>query len=201
MVWYYGTRPIKDAARLAEVEARKAVSIDPNDLDALAALGAAFAIGGHVREAMGYGERALTLNRNCALAHWVKGSMLRVLGRHSECRDEALASLRLNPRDPISPINASLLSMSYYLEGKYADAVESSQRCLADYPTYAPPRRFLVAALGQLGHREEAAAELQEFLAVAPDVFEAMVRNRPPYMRPDDQAHLLDGFRKAGWQG
>jgi adenylate cyclase len=198
---YYGTRPIKDAARLAEVEARKAVSIDPNDSDALAALGAAFAIGGHVREAMGYGERALTLNRNCALAHWVKGSMLRVLGRHSECRDEALASLRLNPRDPISPINASLLSMSYYLEGKYADAVESSQRCLADYPTYAPPRRFLVAALGQLGHREEAAAELQEFLAVAPDVFEAMVRNRPPYMRPDDQAHLLDGFRKAGWQG
>ena len=198
---YYGTRSIKDAARLAEVESRKAVAIDPGDSDALAALGAAFAIGGQVREALEYGERALALNRNCALAHWVKGSMLRVLGRHRECRDEALASLRLNPRDPISPINASLLSMSYYLEGKYAEAAEASRRCLADYPTYAPPRRFLVAALGQLGHREEATAELQEFLTVAPDVFDTMVRNRPPYMSPDDQAHMLDGFRKAGWQG
>ena len=108
-------------------------------------------------------------------------------------------SLRLNPHDPMSATVASLSAMSWYLEGKYDEAVEASRRCLADYPAYAAPRRFLVAALAQSGRREEAAAELREFVTKAPDVFNVMVRNRPPYMSPGDQEHLLDGIRKAGW--
>jgi hypothetical protein len=27
------------------------------------------------------------------------------------------------------------------------------------------------------------------------------VRNRVPWFRPEDHAHLLDGLRKAGWEG
>jgi hypothetical protein len=27
------------------------------------------------------------------------------------------------------------------------------------------------------------------------------VRNRVPWMRPEDHAHMLEGLRKAGWQG
>jgi len=27
------------------------------------------------------------------------------------------------------------------------------------------------------------------------------VRKRVPWFRPEDHAHLLDGLRKAGWQG
>jgi adenylate cyclase len=196
---FHGTRPIAEAARLAAAEARKAVSTDPNDSTALAALGTAHAIGGSMDAAMVCAERALAYNRNCALTHWVKGSVLRYWGRHHECRDEVYASLRLNPRDSMSATTASLSPMSWYLEGKYADAVVASLRCLADYPAYAAPRRFLVAALAQLGRREEAAAELREFITMAPDVFNVMVRNRPPYMSPGDQEHLLEGIRKAGW--
>jgi len=28
-----------------------------------------------------------------------------------------------------------------------------------------------------------------------------VVRQRPPWMRPDDYTLLMDGLRKAGWQG
>jgi adenylate cyclase len=100
----------------------------------------------------------------------------------------------------MSATTASLSPMAWYLEGRYAEAVESSRHRLADYPAYAAPRRFLVAALAQLGRQEEAARELRDFIALAPDVFNVMVRNRPPYMSPDDQEHLVEGIRKAGWQ-
>ena len=196
---FHGTRPIAEAARLAEVEARQAVAIDPTDSTAQAMLGTAYGIGGNMDAAMVCAERAIGFNRNCAWTHWVKGAVLRYRGRHGECRDEVSTSLRLNPRDPMSATTASLSAMSWYLEGRYDEAVEASRRCLADYPAYAAPRRFLVAALAQSGRREEAAAELREFMTKAPDVFNVMVRNRPPYMSPGDQEHLLDGIRKAGW--
>jgi adenylate cyclase len=196
---FHGTRQIAEAARLAEVEARQAVAIDPTDSTAQAALGTAYAIGCNMDAAMICAERAIGLNRNCALTHWVKGSVLRYRGRHSECRDEVSTSLRLNPRDPMSATTASLSAMSWYLEGKYDEAVEASRRCLEDYPAYAAPRRFLVAALAQSGRLEEAAAELREFVTKAPGVFNVMIGNRPPYMSPGDQEHLLDGIRKAGW--
>ena len=31
--------------------------------------------------------------------------------------------------------------------------------------------------------------------------FELTVRRRPPYTRPEDHEHKLEGLRKAGWQG
>jgi adenylate cyclase len=196
---FHGTRLIPEAARLAEEEARRAVAIDPNDSTALAALGTAYGIGGNMDAAMSAAERALVLNRNCASSHWIRGAVLRYRRCYAECRADVAASLRLNPRDPMSATTASLLPMAWYEEGKYADAVEASRRCLADYPTYAAPRRFLVAALAQLGRRADAATELRDFMTAAPDVFRVMVRNRPPYMSPEDQGHLLEGIRKAGW--
>jgi adenylate cyclase len=27
------------------------------------------------------------------------------------------------------------------------------------------------------------------------------VKNRVPWMRPEDHAHMLEGLRKAGWEG
>lgn len=82
-------------------------------------------------------------------------------------------------------------------EGKYSEAVDCWRQCLADYPDYAALRRFLVAALAQLG-RQEPAAEPQAFITKAPDAFNVMVRNRPPYMSPEDQGHLLDAMHSAG---
>jgi hypothetical protein len=80
-------------------------------------------------------------------------------------------------------------------------AIAAARRCLAAYPSYAAMRRWLVAALGQLGKTEEATAMLQEFLAVAPAAFDNSVRNRRPWNRPEDHEHMLDGLPKASWQG
>src|SRR6516165_1540457 len=38
------------------------------------------------------------------------------------------------------------------------------------------------------------------FIAVAPVSFDAFVRRRVPWHRPEDHAHMLEGLRKAGWR-
>ena len=108
--------------------------------------------------------------------------------------------MRLDPYGPYAAANMGNVAITYYLEGDYATAVETARSCLTSYPLYAPARRWLVAGLGQLGRQEEAAAALSEFRALA-DAFSALVLNRPPHISPIYHEHMLDGLRKAGWQG
>jgi adenylate cyclase len=35
---------------------------------------------------------------------------------------------------------------------------------------------------------------------MAPLAFDLHVRNRVPWMQPEDHAHMLEGLRKAGWK-
>jgi adenylate cyclase len=76
-----------------------------------------------------------------------------------------------------------------------------AKRAIRSYPAYPLPYRWLSAALGQLGRFEEAKQALQNAIAIMPASFEMYVRQRVPWMRPEDHAHMLDGLRKAGWEG
>jgi hypothetical protein len=46
-----------------------------------------------------------------------------------------------------------------------------------------------------------AANPLRKAIEASPQAFDQNVRSRPPWLRSDDYEHLLDGLRKAGWQG
>jgi len=63
------------------------------------------------------------------------------------------------------------------------------------------PYRWLAAALGQLDQVEAAREALLGAMSIAPKVFDLFVRNRVPWHRPEDYKHMLDGLRKAGWEG
>ena len=201
-VWFHGAKSYRESARtLAETAAQKAIALDPDDSEAQAALARVHVAGGDLRRALVHAERSLALNRNSASAHVARAAVLVNSGRCAEGRDEAFMSLRLNPRDPTSPVAASHIVLSYYFEGNYSAAVEAAARCVADYPVHLRPRRFLVAALGQLGRKDEAATALHDFMTDSASMFDVMIRDRPPYMRPQDHEHMLNGLRKAGWQG
>jgi adenylate cyclase len=57
---------------------------------------------------------------------------------------------------------------------------------------------LLAAALGQLERIDEAKQALEKAIASAPAAFQFYVCKRPPWMLPEDHAHMLDGLRKAG---
>ncbi len=197
----HGTRPIAEAVQLAEMEARKAVAIDPNDSEAQCALGQEFFSAGNLDLALDRAERALAHNRNSTASHSLKGAILTYSGQRAEGRAEMSISLRLNPRDPWSHHAGAAIAASYYFDRNYTGAIETARRALADFPAFAAPCRYLVAALGQLGRQDEATASLHKWMVTAPVVFDTMARNRLPFVRPEDHEHMLDGLRKAGWQG
>ena len=94
------------------------------------------------------------------------------------------------------------MALGLYFSGKYEAAVEAAKRAIRSNPNFPlNPYRSLTAALGQLGRTAEAKEALAKAIAVSPASFDMYVRNRVPWMRPEDHAHMVEGLRKAGWEG
>jgi adenylate cyclase len=93
------------------------------------------------------------------------------------------------------------VAISYYLSAEYDSAVEAAMRAIRAYPDQSNTYRWLAAALGQTGRIEEANQMLQKAITMASASFDMFVRRRVPWHRPEDHAHMLDGLRKAGWDG
>ena len=91
------------------------------------------------------------------------------------------------------------LAVGYYFSRAYEKTVEAAKQAIRSFPGFEPPHRYLAAALGQLGRTKEAKIALEQAIEIAPDAFEMYVRNCPPWWRPEDHAHMLEGLRKAGW--
>jgi adenylate cyclase len=72
---------------------------------------------------------------------------------------------------------------------------------IRSFPDFPSPYRWLAAALGELGRTAEAKKALEKAITVSPASFDFQVRERPPWFRPEEHAHMLDGLRKAGWEG
>ena len=93
------------------------------------------------------------------------------------------------------------LAIGAYLEGDYPRAVQLAKRTTRAGPGEPAVYRWLVAALGQLGNIEEAAAVIQEVTSLlAPVPFDSYAVAQGPWLRHPDLAALLDGLHKAGWQ-
>jgi len=91
--------------------------------------------------------------------------------------------------------------VSYYLSGDYKAAIEAANRTIRSYPNRENDYRWLAAALGQVGRIDEAKKALEEAIAIAPASFDRYVRTRVPWHRPEHHVHMLEGLRKAGWEG
>jgi adenylate cyclase len=61
--------------------------------------------------------------------------------------------------------------------------------------------RCQVNCFGQNGRLDKAKQALQQAIALAPKSFDIYVRQRAPWMRSEDYEHMLEGLRKAGWEG
>jgi adenylate cyclase len=72
---------------------------------------------------------------------------------------------------------------------------------IRSYPEFPLIYRWLAAALGQASRTDEARQALDKAIAIGAGTFDMYVRRRVPWHRLEDYEHMLDGLRKAGWQG
>jgi adenylate cyclase len=162
---------------------------------AMAAMGA-----GDLEEAQEQVQLARICNPNSPTAIAVESHLLIHTGQPAQARQGQREFLRLDPRGPLSAWVMHLVAVAYYFERDYAKSVEAARHTLARYPNY-PVYRWLAAGLGQLEKTEEAGAALRKALELSPRSFEFYTRRRPPWHSPENYEHMLEGLRKAGWDG
>ena len=198
----FATHSWPEALKLAEGWAHRAVEIDASDADAQAILGWTAAISsGPNQESWDAVSQALAINPNSSWANAVKGALLLFSCQPTQARDALSTALRLDPRGPISVLPLTQMAVSYYFGHDYPQAAEWGRRAASRYPQSPLAYKWIAAALGQLGRIDEAAEMLQRTINLSPSSFDLYVRNCPPWVRPEDHEHMLEGLRKAGWQG
>jgi adenylate cyclase len=208
LAWLYlsestrgGGAPLRENTELAEAEARTAIDLDPYSSVAHAALAWVLDHQGDQDTALEEAEAAIALNDNDPQGHLIKGHILAVSGRSSEAQTSLTIALRLDPRGPTAPAAMYNRAVGYYFDHDYFAAEATARRAVRDYPDHPRSYLLLAATLGQLGRTKEAGATLDAALALSPSYVRLKTGSRAPYYRPADYEHMLDGLRKAGWQG
>ncbi len=190
-----------EALATAEALARQAIALDGTDAEAHACLGRILLTRGNPEGARAEIDRALALSPNLAAAHATMGSILVFTGQPKEGLAMLERCMRLDPRESRSGVGVNQLVIAHYFCREYEAAVEAAQRVINVHPDLPLVYRWLAAALGQLGRSEEARAALDQAMTRSPAAFDAYVRRRVAWHRPEDFEHTLDGLRKAGWDG
>jgi TolB-like protein/cytochrome c-type biogenesis protein CcmH/NrfG len=193
MGWVHWGAPIEPNRRIALELARKAVAIDPNDAGCRWVLANLLAYERRFDEAEAEFARAIELDPNEADT-WATLSDIEVLaGRITEGLEHIRKAFRLNPY-PASWYYLTL-GQAQYAAGDYEGAVETLRR---DETYRTSSRRFLAAALAQLGRLEEAHAEVEFFLVSNPHFTTRHWMETEPFRDAATLDHFVDGFRKAG---
>lgn len=189
-----------EAGRQMVELARMAAACDPLDAEAVAMLAEGLVFLGDLDAAMATIETARRLDPTSLMALGLQARLQCQLG----WLDEGLANLdvylRQNPLDPTRRMAEIVRMRAAYERRDYEAVVAQARRVIA---ASADPQwvfRHLAAALGQLGRLDEARPALQAATADARH-FDAYVRHGPPWHRRDYRDHLIDGLRKAGWEG
>ena len=193
--------PPQESMRLAEAEARTAIELDPDSSIGHAMMAWVFNFQKDPGSALEEAEMAIKFNSNDPQGHLSKGHVLVFSGRPAEARESLTTALRLDPRGPTAPAVMIHRAIGCYLERDYLAAEAMARRAIRAYPENPRPYPWLVAALGQFGRAEEARTALDAAIAASPSFFKSITASPPPDYRPEDHEHLLDGLRKAGWEG
>jgi adenylate cyclase len=184
-----------------EALAKRAVALDGGNAEAHSRLALALLARGDHMGARDQAEQALTISPNLSAAHGALGVVLAYSGRPSEGLAALNTCIRLDPRAPALVNRLNQIALTHYFARDYEAAVEAAERTIRSFPDFPSPYRWLAAALGELGRSVEAKEALKKAIQVSPTEFDFQVRKRPPWFRPDEHAHMLEGLRKAGWQG
>jgi adenylate cyclase len=196
----YAALPYREAIEQAALWARKAVEIDANDAEAQACLARIQVLSGDREGGWERSLLAVKLNPNSAMALVCRASV-EVFDHPAQGRAAMIEALRLDPRSPRNVVMTEFIAVSYYVERDYLNAMEWSRRTIARHPNDPRTYRWLAAALGQLGRTDEALAALRDAQRISPSSFQRFVTERVPWIPEKDYAHILNGLRKAGWQG
>ena len=187
------------AARLVRALADTAVALDPGDARALA-------LAAHVRgfvdhdpvAAEALHALAADANPNLPLAWSLSGLNQAYLGRQDEAIRRAGVARRLSPQDPLQYFFDTAMAVPHFLRGEDTVSVAFGSAAIAANPDFSSAYKTQLAALGQLGRREEAAEIRARLLALEPGFSVSQALERSPIQDPVGRARYAEGLRRGG---
>jgi tetratricopeptide (TPR) repeat protein len=108
-------------------------------------------------------------------------------------RYKHLASL-----DPTAHFWDSVFTTAYNLKGDFEQAYRHGRRFVRENPDFSNGYKPLIAALGHLGRREEAAPYVQKLLQLEPHFTIARFIGSYPLARQEDRENYARGLELAG---
>lgn len=175
--------------------ARRAIELDPENVRGLQAQMTALFFKGDVDGALKIGVQAIAMNPNDTDLLGEYGLRLALKGEWKRGAELMARALERNPRP--SGYYETGLALSSYMQRDYHAAVSWTRK--ADLGANSIYHAVAAAVFGQAGETVDAAIERNWLIKNAPLLLneiekELAVRN----IGPEDQAHFVDGLRKAG---
>ena len=193
----YSDSPPKSLA-LAESAAKQAITIDDKDAMAHCTLGRILTATGDHRMAIAELRAALDLNPSFALAHYGLALALMLSGHAADSVPEFEMARRLSPHDPYMWAFEAIGAGAHIILGQFEVAEQLARSALLRPGAGFWVHSALAAALGSLGHIDEAQAELQKLLELNPDFsrewFETVLVGADPTLTDA----YFEGLHKAG---
>ena len=173
--------------------------MDPNDARSLT-------LAGHVRgfllrrpsEAAVLHERAISLNPNLAIAWCFSGFAFSYLGDQQAALDRMRQAIHLSPSDPHLFFFQAAIIMPHLLLGEYQEAAAAGRKAIELNPWFSSSFKGHLAALGHLGHDQEAAQVRARLLKLEPGFTVRDAIRRSPIGSPDDIRRYAEGLRRGG---
>ncbi len=185
----------REGERLVEI-ATQIVGDEPTALTALAS--GMMQLGGDVRQATNFAERALELDPNHSWGWMRLGFGLVYLGRAEEGLKAFERSARLSPLDPFS-FNVHLgMGLAHFAAGRPERGIELARQALAERPGLTWPYRDLATYYAASGRVEQARDALMRFTSLRPAMTSASLRDGLRFMEPSLLDRYVGGLEQAG---
>jgi DNA-binding SARP family transcriptional activator len=185
---------------IAEVAAAasRAIELDPLEPVALCTFAQTRALARDLDHALWLTERAIALNPALPMA-WARCALVRCYRGEPEAALEAMARYRrLSPFDPLQSLFGRAEVFAHLLAERFEAAVAAARPLIARKPILLGAYLPMLAALGHLGQREQAAATLADIYRIEPGFsLEAFLRHYP-LRRARDLELYGEGLRRAG---
>ena len=192
--WFRAPTASDEILELAFEHAQKAVMLDRNDSECQETLGWILLHRRSFEAAEESYRRALELNPNSPDELSAMGAVCNFLGRPEEGIDWLQRAKQRDPHfDPTWYWH--LLGATFFNARRYDEAIASFGRS-PSLPAWA--QAYLAASHAQRGQVERAQELSAKVLEATPEFSAAGMLAKEPYRQPADQAHLLEGLRKAG---
>jgi adenylate cyclase len=141
-------------------------------------------------------RKAVEMAPNYADAYMTLGHVYMLSDMGEEAVPVLQKAIRLNPYPP-SPYFHNL-AWSYYLLGKYNEAIAEAKKAIGVSPKDVIAHRALICSYLSLGREEEARAHAAEVLRIDPTFSVDRTAKTSPFKNKDKLKKIMDSHRKAG---